>query len=190
MKKFLLLIAATILYTVTYAQDAKVSEVIEVSEEDEEDKEGKYGKFDFEIGFQVPVLASTYPGNDYNIAPLLFLEGRWQLEKQPIDIGFHMGISAIVREFSDGSDASYRAFPVLAVSDYQFGRGKKVNPYVGLGVGISMNDMVRGPGPDRVSFAAMPRVGVRFFKFLNIQVAYLITHRDFSRMYVNLGFYF
>ena len=149
-----------------------------------QDKE--YGKFDFEIGFDIPVAASKVEGTTNSSVPFLYIEGRWQLESQPLDVGFHVGLSGIKRKFSGGHD-NYNSYTILAVTDWQFGRGKRVNPYVGVGLGVALNYPIWS---DADGFAATPRVGVRFFKWANLSMGYLFTHRDYSRLYCNLGFYF
>ena len=150
----------------------------------------EYGKFDFEIGITAPVAASSIAGKTNAPIPFFYLEGRWQLKQQPIDIGFYTGISVVQRKYS-GSYDNYRMTPVLAVADWQFGRGKKVNPYVGLGMGVSETLIVAGMGKGTWKFAAAPRVGVRLFKTANISAGWLMTTRkDFSRVYANVGFYF
>ena len=149
----------------------------------------EYGKFDLEIGFDIPVAASKVAGTTNSIIPFLYMEGRWQLEPQPIDVGFHVGISGIKRKFAGGHD-NYNSTTILAVADWQFGRGKRINPYIGTGLGIALNGNPTLINGDHCTFAATPRVGVRLFKLANLSVGYLITQKDYSRLYCNLGFYF
>jgi outer membrane protein W len=153
----------------------------------------EYGNFDFEIGFTTPVAAAVHKGTTNDIVPFVYLEGRWQLKQQPVDVGFQMGLSVVKRKFDVGGENSYRTFPVLAIADWQFGRGKKINPYVGLGMGMAETTIVNDLSTwntEKWSFAASPRVGVRFFKFANISAGWLLTRKDYSRVYCNLGFYF
>ncbi len=170
MKNKILLTIAILFCTTTYAQ------------------EDSYGRFDMEGGFQIPILGATIAGSDYSISNYAFFEGRWQLKKLPINIGFNFSCTEVSQDNGYTYDNYYSAIPILAVTDYQFGRGKDVNPYVGMGVGVSINQL--NDNSSEVHFAATPRFGIRFFKFINLQLGYLITHRDYSRMYVNIGFYF
>ncbi len=137
---------------------------------------------DLEVGLQVPVYDPMSNGGDYSIIPFVSLEARYQL-RRPIDVGINMSATVIERD----NGGKFRTIPFLAIADYQLARGDKVNPYIGLGAGISFNqsDFI----PHATHFALSPRIGVRLFKFINIQVGYLFTHKDFSRMYVNIGFY-
>jgi hypothetical protein len=148
-----------------------------------------YGKFDIEIGFDVPLAASKVEGTTNSVVPFLYVEGRWQLETQPLDVGFHVGISGIKRKSSGGHD-NYNTFTILAVTDWQFGRGKRINPFIGTGLGVSKNGSPTMIDGNKWAFAATPRVGVRFFQHVNFSVGYLATQKDYSRLYCNLGLYF
>jgi outer membrane protein W len=153
----------------------------------------EYGNFDFEIGFTAPVAAAVHKGAANSIAPFVYLEGRWQLEQQPVDVGFQMSLSVVNRKFEGGNEDSYRTFPILAVADWQFGRGKKINPYVGLGMGVAQTLIVDDSSTwdsEKWSFAASPRLGVRLFRTVNVSTGWLLTRKDYSRVYCNLGFYF
>jgi len=153
-------------------------------------KEQGYGKFDFEIGFDVPLAAPQVEDYNNRLIPFLYFEGRWQLDRQPIDIGFHVGVSSIQRRYKGMNEGNYRAMPLLLIADWQFGRGKRFNPYVGMGAGVSLNDILPSTYKGTTSFALNPRVGVRCFKFMDVSAGWLITRREYSRLYANLGFYF
>ncbi|MGF1587166.1 MAG: hypothetical protein ACFCUM_17745 [Bacteroidales bacterium] len=98
-------------------------------------------------------------------------------------------MSVIKRSFGKDYE-NYRATPIIIISDYQFGRGQRFNPYVGLGMGISENVIVNTFGRGAVDFVISPRAGIRCFRFLNLALGYHLTHKDFSRLYGTLGFYF
>jgi hypothetical protein len=146
-----------------------------------------FGKFDLELSIiNIPVLAPNVPYHKNQINPLgFYIEGRWQFNKLPVDLGFHIGMNSVTRLPNDGS-ASYgdTVLSILAVSDYQFGRGTKWNPYVGLGIGVAA-EHIKQPYA-----AVMPRVGIRCFKFMNISVGYLATGGYDSRLVTSIGFYF
>ncbi len=162
-------------------------------------KSNDYGKFDFELGFDVPTVAGKIDGYKNSVVPFLYFEGRWQLEQQPIDLGFHLGISVVSRKDINASESDitnesndYRLVPIMAVADYQFGRGKRFNPYAGIGVGVSQNCLVSDFGtPSEWRFPIIaPRIGVRCFKTMNLGLTYYLTQRDYSRLNFSLGFYF
>ena len=149
----------------------------------------RFGKFDFELGFEIPVAAASHPGKTNASTPAIHIEGRWQLRAQPIDLGFHIGLSVVKRKFDDDYE-SYRSVPSLAVAHYQFGRGTRFNPYAGLGIGISQNVILNEWDTKGTDFAAMPCIGIRCWRSLNISFSYLVTRKDYSRLLANIGFYF
>jgi opacity protein-like surface antigen len=147
-----------------------------------------YGRFDFEIGIDVPVAAGKIAGYHNHVGMGFSMEGRYQLQQVPVDIGLHIGVSNMDRmlDNSDERDRDeFRTAPILAVGDYQFGRGTRWNPYAGIGLGVSLN-----PNFGHADFAFMPRVGIRCFKFMSIDVSYLITRQHYSRLITGIGFYF
>lgn len=155
-------------------------------------QERSYGKFDFEIGLTTPITASSIEGYNNVISPGFYLEGRYQLNSTPIDLGLHIALSSVRREDTDASmvHSDYRIIPIMAIADYQFNRGGKFNPYVGVGGGVSLNTIVNEIGADSAKFIIAPRFGVRCFKFMNLGATYYITQKDYSRLSFNLGFYF
>lgn len=159
-------------------------------------KERGYGKFDFEAGLGTAVGTSKIAG-ERNIAGVdLHLEGRWQLESRPIDVGVQIGASSVLRrgigpngEKDYGDKTSYSSQRIMAVADWQFGRGKTFNPYAGLGAGVASNAITWGFGGD-ADFVFSPRIGVRCFNLVNVSTGYLFTGKEYRRIYFNLGFYF
>lgn len=149
-----------------------------------------YGRFDFEVGVTTPIVASKIDGMSRSPIPFFYLEGRWQLEPQPIDVGGYMSMSAVKHKFSNGNNKNYRTFSILAVADYQFGRGTRVSPYVGLGIGVSETIILTQMDGTYWGFSASPRVGVRLFKTLNLSTGWLLTRKEYSNLYCNIGFYF
>ena len=149
-----------------------------------------YGKFDLEIGGEISVhtVSTGHPGQTHT--PVGYIEGRWQFDAVPVDLGLSMGLSMFKRKSGDLIDGVYKFSPVMAVADWQFGRGRMINPYVGLGMGITEDkDAADWPSPVWY-FAIAPRAGVRFFRCANLSVGWLVADVEYSRFYANLGLYF
>lgn len=76
-------------------------------------------------------------------------------------------------------------------SHYNFLQGRKVNPFAGLGVGVSAH-----VGPDEyaisegASFSVMPEVGVELFRHLRLSARYLVTKRSFNQFQISVGITF
>jgi GNAT superfamily N-acetyltransferase len=149
-----------------------------------------YGKFDFEIGYQVSQGSESIPAPNYTYTPYGYVEARWQLNAVPVDLGAHIGVALYKRTSGDRRYSTIRTFPIMAVGDWQFGRGAKVNPYVGLGLGYAEVKDATDWSSSKWSPAISPRLGVRFFKCANLSVGWLATDIEYSRLYCNLGFYF
>lgn len=149
---------------------------------------GNYGRVDVEFGLDAALIGNSFESTTNHTMPGFHFEIRFQVKENPVNGGFHFGTSTIKRKYSDGTHANFTTAPFLLVTDYQFGRGTNINPFVGLGMGLSINSS--RAVDDEVTFALSPRVGVRFFKFYSATLGYLATQQDFSRLYFSLGFYF
>jgi hypothetical protein len=106
----------------------------------------KHERFEFAMGLEAPFGVKELPTLKNILIPGVYYEGRWQLNKVPIDLGFHFGISVVqrVKQDVDYRDrAFYVSAPLMAIVDYQFCRGRLINPYVGIGIGVAINGMVR-----------------------------------------------
>ena len=69
---------------------------------------------------------------------------------------------------------------------------KKVLPYVGLGTGISFDNFGKGVFGHGMHLhpVLVPKVGIQFFKHLDVTFRYYITHPDFDRLMVGIGYTF
>ena len=70
----------------------------------------------------------------------------------------------------------------MAVSDYNFRRGRGASCFIGLGVGVT--SYYRW---DAHKFSIMPRVGVEFFNFLRMTAAYQMGMGSKQNLNVTLG---
>lgn len=114
------------------------------------------------------------------------LEARWNLRNIPLDLGITINTSG---RRHGGLD--YQTAALLAVSDWNFRRGQKVSPFVGLGVGTAY--MQRGYlfyKEEQTAFALMPRVGLELFRHLRVGVTLNVTKTPYSNMAVSVGYAF
>ena len=150
-------------------------------------QEQKHRKVDIELGAGITFGAVKYSGYSSGIGPSMKLEGRYNFENKPIDVGLQIARWGIIRN-DDPSNKDIITNDVnsfLLVGDYQFQKGKRVNPYAGLGVGIIGSDW-----SSSIYTCVAPRIGVRFFNHLNLHLDYKIANRADRHASLCLGFYF
>ncbi len=99
---------------------------------------------------------------------LLDTELRYNFHQLPMDVGlmlsYEMRITENSNEYYSVSWNDNATF--MAVSDYNFGRGRAVSCFAGVGVGFTTYTQ------DERKFCVMPRVGVELLNFLRVTAAY------------------
>ena len=146
-------------------------------------------KFRFGLGLNYPIPIEkgcndlSYPG--------IYLNASYRLtDRINIDFGVHS------ENYTTNRDGWYLDTYSLAVvpgANYLFPlKTKKVLPYVGFGTGISFDSVGNGlfGPPMRVHPVLVPKVGIQFFKHLDVTFRYYITHPDFDRLMVGIGYTF
>ena len=148
-------------------------------------------KFRFGLGLNDP--SPIEKGGNQNSQLSAYLQASYRLtDRFNIDFGVHS------ESYTTNDDGWYEGSYSLAVvpgANYLFPlKTKKVLPYVGLGTGISfdfdnVSDGFSSPTV-RVHPVLVPKVGIQFFKHLDVTFRYYITHPDFDRLMVGIGYTF
>lgn len=146
-------------------------------------------KFRFGLGFNCPIPIEE--GGNINSHISLYLNASYRLtDRINVDFGVH---SENYTTNDDGQDISSYSLAIVPGANYLFPlKTKKVLPYVGLGAGISFDSYGNGLfGPTmRVHPVLVPKVGIQFFKHLDVTFRYYITHPDYDRLMVGIGYTF
>ncbi|MEG0807612.1 MAG: hypothetical protein RR410_04595 [Alistipes sp.] len=133
----------------------------------------------------------------------LYLETRMNI----IDTPFDIGVQALFGSFDRKPDYAlyehtirYRGTLVF-LTDYNLRKWKRVQPFVGLGLGMSfvddthsryepdMSRRMEQTSYDR-SFVFNPRIGVELFSHVRVTAEYKWMKKDYSYFGFNLGFVF
>jgi len=146
-------------------------------------------KFRFGLGLNYPIPIEkgcndlSYPG--------IYLNASYRLtDRINVDLGLHG------EKCASNLDTSIEETSTLAIIpgvNYLFPlKTKKVLPYVGLGTGISFDNFGKGVFGSgmRLHPVLVPKVGIQFFKHLDVTFRYYITHPDFDRLMVGIGYTF
>ena len=143
----------------------------------------------------VAKVGATYPldGMDETsnkIGPQLGLEALWNLRHLPIDIGAELYIGSAVRDHDTRGDLSNRTISLLAVSDYNFSRGSKFSPFIGVGIGVGRCEVVIGDKEKHTRFCVAPRFGFLAFHHLRFTLDAHITKITYSHVGASVGYSF
>lgn len=151
----------------------------------------KVQKFEgeFRAGFTAP-LGGFHSANSLMGATVGW-ELRYNFTESAWDCGLMVDASTARWEFEPQSGmAQINRTPALAVTGgYNFRQGKKVNPFVGMAVGVAFCDVTdfeyeSWPG---TAFYIAPRVGVEFFHHLRLTSQFNISKKGYHNVGVTLG---
>jgi hypothetical protein len=143
----------------------------------------------------VAKVGATYPldGMDETsnkIGPQLGLEALWNLRHLPIDIGAELYLGCAVRNHDTMDDLSNRTISLLTVSDYNFSRGSKFSPFIGVGIGVGRCEVVIGDKEKHTRFCVAPRFGFLAFHHLRFTLDAHITKITYSHVGASVGYSF
>ena len=173
-------------------------------------QDAKFKRFEFEIGGGYTfAITKSFPiiqggpminANGVSGRGIFYFEGRWHLKQLPLNIGMHIDVSAFYRKGIPATlfdipvlvDYDFRSAVAIPFADYSFRRGKKVNPFVGLGLGVTFSNTGTGVFNDgfETNFCMMPRAGVRFFRHITVMMDYELSKRQYSHAGLKIGFSF
>lgn len=145
--------------------------------------------FEFEISLGGTYGIDKYVGNK-QIGPAFALEGRYNFYNSPIDVGMELYGGSTARNYED-TNLSNRILSLSAFSDYNFRRGKKFSPFIGIGIGIASCKVVLGYyGDDAVKAIFTPRLGVEILNHFRITAYSRLGYRGYNNIGVSVGYAF
>lgn len=149
---------------------------------------------EFNVGFTTP-LGSFHDGKR-EIGADLGLELRYNIPQSKFDVGFLANLTTGVYDFKRISQGerwtftqSNRSINYVLVGDYNFKQGSKVNPYVGLGLGVAFYDVVSDKVYDNsgTGFIFRPRAGIELFHHLRIGAFFSIIRTGYTNFGLSIG---
>ncbi|MDO5571145.1 MAG: hypothetical protein Q4F97_06725 [Bacteroidales bacterium] len=159
------------------------------------------------FGFTEPL--GKFHDTNNKLGGALGLELRYNLRELPIDLGFQINITSAVHETpihlenSEGNSSwgeyyyaeqSNRTLGLALIGDWNFRQGRRVNPFIGAGVGWAshdlLNDCVYYDGDGEAKPLFIPRVGVEFFRHLRITLASNISRKGYNNLQLTVGLVF
>lgn len=145
------------------------------------------------IGMSVPL--DSYREGKVEVGQVLGLAARYNIPYSEWSVGVDIQMSCMRREFDiPGYDYTgknnNRATSFTLTGDYNFKQGEKINPYVGLGLGVSYNQAITSyyDHYSSTNFAFMPRFGVEFFYHLRIGAGFIVTRKAYNGFFATVGF--
>lgn len=137
---------------------------------------------------------------------LVGLDLRYNLRSLPVDVGIFTEWDFTFRKrpdtrttfLPDGTEATYRVLDdqvnrnwlIGVVGNWNFARGQKINPYLGLGIAASSYKAISGSYYDTegMTISLTPRVGVELWHHFRIGLQGQISRKGYNSLNLTLGF--
>lgn len=145
--------------------------------------------FEVEISVGGTYGIGKYVGEN-QFGPAFAIEGRYNFPQTPMDLGLEIYGGSTTRKYED-SNLSNRILSLTTYSDYNFMRGKKFSPFIGVGVGIASCKVVQGYyGNDAVKAIFTPRIGIEIFNHFRVTAYSKLGYRGYNNWGISVGYAF
>lgn len=145
-----------------------------------------------EAGLTYPIGLKKEGNKENHIG--FYANGIYNFSNSPLSAKLRLSYDSytvVMNEYSN-SPFNGRSFVVLPSINYNFPASSKVEFYAGVGAGVTIDNMDRGVFNNGKKYHAVfaPQLGVNIINHFNISAQYNITHKDFSRLMIGIGYIF
>lgn len=143
--------------------------------------------FEYELSFGTTYGSDNYVGSR-KIGPAISMEGRYNFNNSPYDIGLEIYFGSVIRSYQ-GDDLSNRIASISLYSDYNINRGCNVSYFLGAGIGIASFDVILGDyGDEGSGLVFSPRVGVELHRHIRITAYSKMAKDGYNSFGLSIGF--
>lgn len=150
-------------------------------------------EFEFRAGLTTPL--GSYHGGSAQTGAALGMEGRYNLKGAPCDCGLMLDLTTARRGFEpmDRKDLdiwqSNRTLALAAIGNYNFQQGRNINPFIGVAIGVAVNDVVGDKiYPSKgTSLFFSPRIGIELIHHLRLTVSSNFSRKGYNNLQFSLG---
>lgn len=148
--------------------------------------------FRFEMGLNYPIGLKKNSSEENRIGA--YINGIYNFSSSPLNMNLRLGLEGytVSREGYYGTFKENSLSVVPAINYNILADNRTVNIFGGVGAGVSIDNLVAGVFNEgsRLHLVAVPQVGIRFIKHINLSAQYYITKKYCSRLMINLGYIF
>lgn len=150
-------------------------------------------KFLFGFGLNDPVSIEQYGGEESHLG--FYVDGIYCIDNNiNLDLSVNYeSYTSVVKIDNLKYVNNGRSLAVIPSVDYVFKlKANTVKPYVGLGLGLSFDNLNTGVFNEgmKCHVALTPKVGFRIINHIDVFGRYNITHKDFKRLIIGIGYIF
>ena len=144
-------------------------------------------------GYTLPV--GSYHSGKPEISMCLGLEGRYNIPRTAWDGGVMLELSSARRKYCFQEDKrsniwqGNRTLAFALTGAYNLRQGHKMNPFVGIGVGVGVHDIVGDdvfPSHGASGFFS-PRIGIEMFHHIRFSLATNLSRKGYNNLALSIG---
>lgn len=152
-------------------------------------------EYEMHLGASQP-LGSKIAGTDRDFGATIGCELRYNFKDSPFDVGVTIDVTTawynwMLDEEYDCTQSNRTVFYGVT-GDYNFGQGRAVNPFVGLGLGVGSHlailDELDDTNDGRTTAMIMPRVGVELWRHLRLTLAANLSCKYYHNATLTVGY--
>lgn len=161
----------------------------------------RIGCIEGEIGGGISFGADKLDFDKSLLGATFYAEARYNMQRLPLDVGMQVGGTIFHRESIAAGRLKFKSWNVMAVTDYNFRRYKKISLFAGVGLGyaslensapIAFDDTQPNwggfsTGSKRGSFCFMPRIGIELLHHLRVTFDYKLQEKANRHFGLSLG---
>lgn len=150
--------------------------------------------FEFEFTTGVCMPLGAYHNGDALETPVLAMNLRYNIKNTPWSCGFLWQIDSARQDFWHNKADKWqnnRTISLALTGEYNWGQGKKVNPFAGISIGAGFNQTIGDSFIDEregASLAFIPKIGVELWHFLRVNTHLQLSRKGFHTYGFSLGF--
>lgn len=149
---------------------------------------------EFELHFGAALPLDHIPASNASGGPVLGMELRYNFKNSPMDVGIALDFTSLYYEFEsvpDELEQNNHTTTIGFTTDYNFGQGRNVNPFVGIGLGLGVHDalldVVDGTNDCNNTVEFSPRIGVELWRHLRLTLSGNIACKYYNGVALTVG---
>lgn len=153
-------------------------------------------KFEGELHAGLTIPIESYHGGTHQISAGFGFEGRYNFSSKPFDCGIMLDLTTArhgyEKLYNDGYDRwqNNRTLSFAITGAYNFAQASKFNPYVGVAIGVTHNDVVgdRYFPSNGTYILFAPRVGIEVAYHFRVYGQCNISRKGYNNFALSFGF--
>lgn len=168
MKKIIVLFLMSFIFITVFSQERKIK---------------------LELGANYPLGLNSKTNAENHIG--FYVSGIYDFHNNPFSLNIKLSYDSYTIN-KDDYNYNGRSTYLLPYIDYNIKISNKTSFYVGMGAGISADNINKGVFNNgyKIRFLASPQIGMLFYNHIKVSSQYIISNKNTSRLMLGVGYMF